>query len=228
MSHLISQINCLISSPKGSWAKQCNCLSLFMLRLGFTTIFIFFISASTHAQQVGFQFYQGVNKPMVSFEAKGQSLSYKSNFASDTRIGVWVGDLNKMSFSMLIGASTVNAIYTSNDLISSFSHSSLVIDIPIRYAFQESPISSIAIGPSLGVLVASSQTTNGLPVRSETVFSPTNYSLVAEVAFAGYTSDKLNIHPYLCYRMMLNSADNDGDKLRINGLSFGLRMDFAK
>ena len=199
-----------------------------MRRLGLTTIFIFFISAFTNAQQVGFQFYQGVNKPMVSFKGQGESLNYKSNFASDTRLGVWVGDLNKLSFSMLMGASTVNAIYTSNDIISSFSHSSLLIDVPIRYSFLESPISSIAVGPSLGVLVASSQTTNGLPVRSETIFNQTNYSVLAEVAFTGYTSDKLNIHPYMCYRMMLNSADSDGDKLHINGLSFGLRMDFAK
>ena len=199
-----------------------------MLRLGLTTVFMFFISAFTNAQQVGFQFYQGVNKPMVSFEAKGQSLSYKSNFASDTRIGVWVGDPYKLSFSVLMGASTVNAIYTSNEIISSFSHSSVLIDVPIRYAFLESPISSIAIGPSLGILAASSQTTNGLPVRSETIFTQTNYSLLAEVSFAGYTSDKLNLHPYMCYRMMLNSADSDGDKLHLNGLSFGLRMDFSK
>jgi hypothetical protein len=198
-----------------------------MLRLGLTVIFIF-CNSFTHAQQVGFQFYQGVNKPMVSFEAKGQSVSYKSNFASDTRIGVWVGDLNKMSFSMLIGSNTINSIHTSKDLISSFSHSSLILDIPIRYALQESPISSIAIGPSLGVLVASSQTTNGMPARSETIFNQTNYSLLAEVAFDGYSSDKLNIHPYMCFRMMLNSADSDGDKLHINGLSFGLRMDFTK
>jgi hypothetical protein len=199
-----------------------------MLRLGLTAIFMFCLFTASNAQQLGFQFYQGVNKPMVSFEAKGQSLSYKSNFASDTRIGVWVGDPYKLSFSMLMGASTVNAIYTSNDVISSFSHSSMALDIPIRYAFLESPISSVAIGPSLGILMASSQTTNGLPVRSETIFNQTNYSLLAEVSFAGYTSDKLNIHPYMCYRMMLNSADSDGDKLHINGLSFGLRMDFAK
>jgi hypothetical protein len=199
-----------------------------MLRLGLTTIFILCLSVFTHAQQLGFQFYQGINKPLISFEANGQALSYKSNFASDTRIGVWVGDPYKLSFSILMGASTVNAIYTSNDIISSFSHSCLQIDVPIRYAFLESPISSIAIGPSLGILMASSQTTNGLPVRSETVFNQSNYSLLTEVAFAGYTSDKLNIHPYMCYRMMLNSADSDGDKLHINGLSFGLRMDFAK
>jgi hypothetical protein len=199
-----------------------------MLRLGLTTIFIFCLSVVLNAQQVGFQFYQGVNKPVVSFESNGKSLSYKSNFASDTRIGVWVGDLNKLSFSMLMGASTVNAIYTSNDIISSFSHSSLLIDIPIRYSFLESPVSSIALGPSLGLLVASSQTINGLPVRSQTIFNQTNYSVLAEIAFAGHNSDKLNIHPYMCYRMMLNSADRDGDKLHINGFSFGLRMDFAK
>ncbi len=199
-----------------------------MIRLGLTTIFILCLSVFTYAQQLGFQFYQGVNKPMVSFEANGKALSYKSNFTSDTRIGVWIGDPYKLSFSVLMGASTVNAIYTSKEIISSFSHSSLLIDVPIRYAFLESPISSIAVGPSLGILMASSQTTNGLPVRSETILNQANYSLLAEVSFTGYTSDKLNIHPYMCYRMMLNSADSDGDNLHLNGLSFGLRMDFSK
>jgi len=198
-----------------------------MLRQGFIAL-LSLISTFANAQQVGFQFYQGVNKPMVTFGANGQALSYKSNFASDTRIGVCVGDPNKLNFSMLMGASTLSAIHTSNDVISSFTHSSLLIDVPIRYSFLESPVSSIAIGPSLGVLVASSQTTNGLPVRSETIFNQTTYSLLAEVAFDGYSSDQLNIHPYICYRMMLNSADSDGDKLHINGLSFGIRMDFTK
>lgn len=206
---------------------RCNLLRLFMLRQGFIA-FLFSISAFANAQQVGFQFYQGVNKPMVSFKAKGQALNYKSNFASDTRMGVSVSDSNKLSFSMLMGASTLNSIYTSNDVVSSFSHSSILLDLPIRYSLLESPVSSIAIAPSIGVLVASSQTTNGLPVRSETIFNKASYSLLAEVAFDGYSSDKLNIHPYVCYRLMLNSADSDGDKLRINGLSFGLRMDFTK
>jgi hypothetical protein len=199
-----------------------------MRRFGLIFLYIFFISASTNAQQVGFQFYQGVNKPIVSFQGTEGSIGYNSNFANDTRIGVRLRDLNKLSFSMIIGGSNVYAIYTSNDIVSSFSHSSLIIDIPIRYAFQESLINSIAVGPSLGVLVAYSQTTNGLPVRSETIFNRTNYSLLAEIAFDGYSSDKVSINPYMCYRLMLNSVDSDGDKLYINGLSFGLKMDFTK
>ncbi len=199
-----------------------------MIRLGLINVFIFFISASTNAQQVGFQFYQGINKPIVSFQGNDESVSYKANFTSDMRIGVRIGDLNKLSFAMLIGGSTVNAIYTNNNIISSFSHSSFLIDIPIRYSFLKSPINSIAIGPSIGQLVASSQNSNGLPVRSETSFKQTNFSALAEVAFTGYTSDNLKLHPFIVYRMMLNSADSDGDKLYINGLSFGLRMDFTK
>ena len=209
------------------------CMPLYriIMKKGFKLSVLVFVSLfylQVNAQGVGVQFYQGANKPMVSFEGNGESISYKSNFSSDTRIGIWVGDLSKLSFSTLVGASTVNAIYTSNDIISSFTHSSFLIDVPIRYSFLKSPISSIAVGPSLGVLVASSQATNGIPVRSEKNFTQTNYSLMTEIAFSGYSNGKLSLHPYLSYRMMLNSADSDGDNLRINGLSFGLRMDLTK
>jgi len=191
-------------------------------------VFICLLCLQTNAQGVGIQFYQGINKPMVTFKGDGESISYKSNFTSDTKIGIWIGDLKRLSFSTLIGASTVEAVYTSTDVISSFTHSSLLIDAPVRYSFLKSPISSIAIGPSMGILMASSQTTNGLPIRSENNFNQTNYSLLTEVAFAGYTNKKLTLHPYISYRMMLSSADSDGDDLLINGLSFGLRIDIAK
>lgn len=198
-----------------------------MLRTFLTLIFFGTIS-QLKSQDIAIQFYQGIAKPMVSYKPDGNSLAYKTSFGSDTRLGITAGDLNKLSFSLLLGASNVSATHTSNDIISSFTHSSLLVDVPIRYALKESPITSIAVGPSLGLLVASSQTTNGLPVRSESIFTPTNFSMVTELAFAGYSSDNLNIYPYFCYRMMLNSADNDGDNLRLNCLSFGLRMDILR
>lgn len=198
-----------------------------MLRTFLALIFLGTIS-QLHSQDIAIQFYQGVAKPMVSYKPDGNSLAYKANFGSDIRLGITAGDLNKLSFSLLLGASNVSATHTSNDIISTFTHSSLLVDVPIRYALKESPITSIAVGPSLGLLVASSQTTNGLPVRSESIFTPTNFSMVTELAFAGYSSDNLNIYPYFCYRMMLNSADNDGDNLRLNCLSFGLRMDILR
>lgn len=200
----------------------------YMLRLTLIILsFLCFFTPSI-AQGVGFQFYQGINKPMISFKDKTNSLSYKSSLNNDTKVGMWFGNLNHLSFSTLICASTVDAIYTSQNIISSFTHSSLLFDIPARYSFSKSPISSIAVGPSLGILMASSQTINGSPVRSEKIFTKINYTMLAEISFSGYSKDKLNLHPYILYRMMLNSADSDGDKLHINGLSFGLRLELSK
>lgn len=198
-----------------------------MLRT-FLALISFGAISQIQSQDIAIQFYQGVAKPMVSYKSDGNSLVYKASFGSDTRLGITAGNLNKLSFSLLLGASNISATHTNNDIVSTFTHSSLLVDVPIRYALEESPITSIAVGPSLGLLVASSQTTNGLPVRSESIFTPTNFSLVTELAFSGYSSDNLNIYPYFSYRMMMNSADNDGENLRLNCLSFGLRMDILR
>ena len=92
------------------------------------------LSLNTFAQKVGIQFYQGINKPIVSFSGAQGELDYQSNYNSDTRIGVFYGDLSKLSVSTLIGLSTVKATAKNDDLTTSFSQSSLRVDIPIRYA----------------------------------------------------------------------------------------------
>ena len=182
----------------------------------------------TFAQKVGIQFYQGVNKPLVSFSGDNNALDYSSNFNSDTRLGVFFGDLKKISASTLFGASSVKAVAMNEDIVTTFTNSSLRIDIPVRYAFPESFVSSIAVGPSVGLLMSSSQTINGMPIRSEELFTATNFYVGGEIDFIGYSSDKLNLYPYVSYRMMLNNADIDTDNLKINELSFGLRIDISK
>ena len=109
------------------------------------------ISSITHAQNVGIQFYQGVNKPLVSFSGDNGTLAYKSDFNSDTRIGVCFGNLQRISASALFGASSTKAIAMNDDIVTTFTNSSLRIDVPVRYAFPESFVSSIAVGPSLGL-----------------------------------------------------------------------------
>lgn len=186
------------------------------------------LSYLTFAQKVGIQFYQGVNKPLVSFSGDNNALDYSSNFNSDTRLGVFFGDLKKISAAALFGASTVKAVAMNEDIVTTFTNSSLRIDIPVRYAFPESFVSSIAVGPSVGLLMSSSQTINGMPIRSEELFTATNFYVGGEIDFIGYSSDKLNLYPYVSYRMMLNNADIDTDNLKINELSFGLRIDISK
>ena len=186
------------------------------------------LSYLTFAQKVGIQFYQGVNKPLVSFSGDNNALDYSSNFNSDTRLGVFFGDLKKISAAALFGASTIKAVAMNEDIVTTFTNSSLRIDIPVRYAFPESFVSSIAVGPSVGLLMSSSQTINGIPIRSEELFTVTNFYVGGEIDFIGYSSDKLNLYPYVSYRMMLNNADIDTDNLKINELSFGLRIDISK
>ena len=183
---------------------------------------------SGFAQKIGIQFYQGVNKPMVSFSGENNTLDYSSNFNSDTRLGVCFGDLKKISAAALFGVSNVKARAINEDLVTTFTNSSLRLDVPVRYAFPESFVSSIAVGPSVGLLVSSSQTMNGIPIRSEGLFTVTNFYVSGEIDFTGYSSDKLNMYPYVSYRMMLNNADIDTDNLKINELSFGLRIDISK
>ena len=201
--------------------------------LGILLIF----SVNTFAQKVGIQFYQGINKPMVSFSGAQGELNYTSNYNTDTRIGIFYGDLSKLSVSTLIGVSTVKATAKNDDLTTSFSQSSLRVDIPIRYAIppiykrgipNDFFISSIALVPSYGFVTASSQSVNGLHSRTEELFNKTNFYLGTEINFIGYSSDKLAIHPYISYRYMLSNADLDDDDLKINDLSLGLRMDINK
>ena len=195
------------------------------------------LSVNTLAQKVGIQFYQGVNKPIVSFSGAQGELDYQSNYNSDTRIGVFYGDLSKLSVSTLIGMSTVKATAKNDDLTTSFSQSSIRVDIPIRYAIppvykrgvpNDFFISSVALVPSYGFVTASSQSVNGLDSRTEELFNKTNLYLGTEINFIGYTTDKLAIHPYISYRYMLSNADLDDDDLKINDLSLGLRMDINK
>ncbi|MDB9883432.1 porin family protein [Bacteroidia bacterium] len=194
----------------------------------FVVLFCMSSSYLTFAQKVGIQFYQGVNKPLVSFSGDNNALDYSSNFNSDTRLGVFFGDLKKISASALFGASAVKAVAMNEDIVTTFTNSSLRIDIPVRYAFPESFVSSVAVGPSVGLLMSSSQTINGIPIRSEELFTATNFYVGGEIDFIGYSSDKLNLYPYVSYRMMLNNADIDTDNLKINELSFGLRIDISK
>ena len=199
-----------------------------MIKGGLTLLFCISLSYLTFAQKVGVQFYQGVNKSLITFSGDNGTLDYSLNFNSDTRLGVFFGDLQKISASTLFGASSVKAVAMNEDIVTTFTNSSLRIDIPVRYAFPKSFVSSVAVGPSLGLMMSSSQTINGMPIRSEELFTATNFYVGGEIDFIGYSSDKLNLYPYVSYRMMLNNADIDTDNLKINELSFGLRIDISK
>ena len=60
------------------------------------------------------------------------------------------------------------------------------------------------------------------------LFSSTNFYLGGEIDFWGYSGEGVHLHPYISYRMMLSNADLDADDLKINELSFGLRINISK
>lgn len=180
------------------------------------------------AQKYGFQFLQGVSKPMVQFSTAGEKLAYQSNFTNDTRAGLWFGDLNNVSFSVLLGYANVTANHTNPDFLTTMGYSSFLVDMPVRYAIKESVIKSFSIGPTLGILANSSQTVNNLSINTKNDFSPTTLSISSELSFKGFQTEGLNISPYVGYRMMLNSADADNDKLHLNAINVGLRIDLTK
>ena len=89
----------------------------------FVVLICISLSYLTFAQKVGIQFYQGVNKPLVSFSGDNNALDYSSNFNSDTRLGVFFGDqmLNQ----------TLNAIGMVEDNIDSLSSDIAYMDYTI-------------------------------------------------------------------------------------------------
>lgn len=191
-------------------------------------------SLGTFAQKIGLQFYQGLSQPQVQFSGTNGELNYDCHYHADTRIGLFFGDLKKLSVSTLLSASTVQASAVNSELSTSFTHSTLKLDLPIRYALplsqgKESPreffIQSFAIVPSYSFLTASSQMVNGAVSKTEELFTKTNFFLGGEINFAGYAADHLAIHPYVSYAYMLSNADLDADELRINQLSLGLRIE---
>ncbi len=186
------------------------------------------ISFNLFSQTAGIQFNSGFGKPIVSFDAPGSTVDYQSAMYNDSRLGIWVGDFDKFSGGLLFGTFNVNANYVNPDgLASEFQYSSLLIDIPFKYAIKQSFIKSVSLGPSLNILMNSNQTINGKPVYNDQIFKPISWSLVIELTFTGYESDGFSLSPYINYRHMLTSLDvlNNDETLNLHSLSLGLRCD---
>jgi hypothetical protein len=193
-------------------------------------IFVWFSISyfSLFGQSAGIQFNSGFGKPIVNFDAPGSTVNYQSAMYNDTRLGIWVGDFNKFSGGILFGAFNVNANYVNPDgLASEFQYSSLLIDIPLRYAFENSFVKSLSIGPCMNILMNSNQTINGNPVYNDQMFKSISWSAGAEITFKGYDNDAFSLSPYFNYKQMLTSLDmqDDNETLNLNSFSLGLRFD---
>jgi hypothetical protein len=192
------------------------------------SIFLLLFSAKGISQNAGIQFNTGFGKPIVMFDAPNSTVNYQSAMNNDTRLGVFVGDYDKVSFALLFGMFNVNANYVNADGLSSeFQSSNLIIDLPFRYAFKDGFVKSMSLGPCMYVLMSSSQSINGKPVYNDRMFNPINWGLGAEIAIKGYEGESFCLSPYVNYKQMLTSADaaNSNESLKMHSISFGLRCD---
>lgn len=186
------------------------------------------ISSNLYSQNAGIQFNTGFGKPIVMFDAPNSTVSYQSAMNNDTRLGVFVGEYDKVSFALLFGLFNVNANYVNVDgLATEFQSSNLIIDMPLRYAFKDGFIKSLSLGPCMYVLMSSNQSINGKPVFNDRMFNPINWGLGAELTIKGYESESFCLSPYINYKQMLTSADavNSNESLKMHSISFGLRCD---
>ncbi len=196
------------------------------------TIIFFLISVlfinNSFSQSIGIQFNSGFGKPIVVFDAPGSMADYQSAMYNDTRLGIWVGDFDKFSGGLLLGAFNVNANYVNPDgLASEFQYSSLIVDVPLRYAFENSFIKSLSIGPCMNIMMNSNQTINGKPIYNDQMFKAISWSAGLELTFKGYEGDAFALSPYVNYKQMLTSLDiqDNNETLNINSFSLGLRCD---
>jgi hypothetical protein len=192
------------------------------------SIFTFLFNYTLFSQTAGIQFNSGFGKPIVIFDAPNSMVDYQSAMYNDTRLGIWVGDFDKFSGGLLLGAFNVNANYVNPDgLASEFHYSSLLVDVPIRYALKKSFIKSVSMGPSMNILTNSNQTINGKPVYNDQIFKAISWSLGLELTFKGYEGDGFSLSPYVNYRQMLTSLDmqDNSETLNLNAFSLGLRCD---
>ncbi len=198
-----------------------------MKKITFSILCLLF-SYSLYSQTAGIQFNTGFGKPIVMFDAPNSTVNYQSAMYNDTRLGIWVGDYDKFSGGLLFGTFNVNANYVNPDgLASEFQYSSLLIDIPMRYSFENSFVKSVSVGPCMNILMNSNQTINGNPVYNDQMFKAISWSAGAELTFRGYEGDAFYLSPYMNYKQMLTSVDmnNANETLNLNSFSLGLRCD---
>ncbi len=198
-----------------------------MKKITFSILCLLF-SYSLYSQTAGIQFNTGFGKPIVMFDAPNSTVNYQSAMYNDTRLGIWVGDFDKFSGGLLFGTFNVNANYVNPDgLASEFQYSSLLIDIPMRYSFENSFVKSLSVGPCMNILMNSNQTINGNPVYNDQMFKSISWSAGVELTFRGYEGDAFYLSPYMNYKQMLTSVDmnNANETLNLNSFSLGLRCD---
>lgn len=214
--------------------SKTKCFQLFTVCLNYEYrkyIFILLsllINHNLFSQSAGIQCNSGFGKPIVVFDAPNALVNYQSAMNNDNRLGIWVGDYDKISVGLLLGAFNVKANYVNPDgLASEFNHSSLLIDIPIRYALKNAFIKSASVGPCMNILMSSNQSINGKPNYSQDVFKSINWAIGCEISFKGYESNNFNLSPYMSYKHMINSADaiDDNESLKLHSFSLGMRCD---
>lgn len=172
-------------------------------------------------QNAGFQLYVG---PQYSFTTFSDRASYRTQSNNDTRIGVVFGDFDKLSCGILFGKNRLQAQTTTETVTSQIELGYISIDVPITYKIGKA-INTVAFGPSMLLNTYNSQTTNNLIVRNSRMFKNTVFGLYGEITTKGWSTDKLDLLPYVYWRGTIGVENSETDEgLNFHQLGLGLKV----
>lgn len=174
------------------------------------------------SQNAGLQLTVG---PQYSFTSFGDRASYRTLSNNDTRIGIVFGDLDKLSFGILFGKNRLQAQTTTETVTSQIELGYISIEVPITYKIGKA-INTVAFGPSMLLNTYNSQTTNNLIVRNSRMFKNTVVGLYGEITAKGWSTDNLNLLPYMYWRSTIGGIENSetDEGLNFHQLGFGVKV----
>ena len=189
-----------------------------------SSLLLLFVFTKTNlfSQNAGIQLLVGPQYSITSFD-DGASYSTLSN--NDTRIGVVFGDFDKLSCGILFGKNRLQAQTTTENVTSQIELGYISIDVPITYKIGKA-INTVAFGPAMLLNTYNSQTTNNLIVRNSRMFKSTVFGFYGEITTKGWTTDNLDLLPYVYWRSTIGGVENSetDEGLNFHQLGLGLKV----
>jgi len=181
-----------------------------------------FIKTNLFSQNAGIQLLVG---PQYSITSFADGASYRTLSNNDTRIGIVFGDLDKLSFGILFGKNRLQAQTTTETVTSQIELGYISIEVPITYKIGKA-INTVAFGPSMLLNTYNSQTTNNLIVRNSRMFKNTVVGLYGEITTKGWSTDNLDLLPYVYWRSTIGGIENSetDEGLNFHQLGLGVKV----
>ena len=192
-----------------------------IIKSSFLLLFVF-IKTSLFSQNAGIQLLVG---PQYSITSFSDQASYRTLSNNDTRIGVVFGNFDKLSCGILFGKYRLQAQTTTETVTSQIELGYISVDIPITHKIGKA-INTVAIGPSMLLNTYNNQTTNNLIIRNSSMFKNTVVGFYGEITTKGWSTDKLDLLPYIYWRGTIGGVENSetDEGLNFHQLGFGIKV----